>query len=107
MPLPVAVENVKSGDTDRVPLLLFTWKWYRVCATRPVRFTLCAVTSVELRAEAEPYPVVVPYSTWVSAGTSVVQVMVAAEERMLFARTDEITGLPAVTVIVLLLTTSV
>ena len=43
----------------------------------PLSLTEWLVTSVELSALVLPYAVVFPYWTWLSAGTSVVQVIVA------------------------------
>src|SRR6059036_2571764 len=73
------VVKVKSPEVARLPAasLDFTRKWYVVLAVRPPSPWECDVTRAALRAVAKPYAVVVPYSTWPSAASLVVQVTVA------------------------------
>jgi len=59
---------------------------------RLLRFWLWFATNVEFNDDADPYVVVVPYSTWVVADSLVVQMMVAALYVMLLLLTLEIVG---------------
>ena len=59
---------------------------------KPLRFTECDVTELALSVVDVPYAVVVPYSTWLSEPSSVVQLTVALAEAMLEDDTAEMTG---------------
>ena len=54
--------------------------------------TECEVTKEVLMVVVEPYPVVVPYSTWLEDAWSVVQVMIAELDVIEVTVTDVITG---------------
>src|SRR6266571_2445503 len=73
------VVKLKSPEIAKLAAasLDFTRKWYVVLAVRPPSPWECDVTRAALSAVAKPYPVVVPYSTWPSLASSVVQVTVA------------------------------
>jgi hypothetical protein len=62
----------------------------------PVIATECAVTRAALRAESDPYAVVVPYPTCELEGRSVVQVTMAVVVVMPVAATALIVGIVAV-----------
>src|SRR5436190_1292017 len=73
------VVKLKSPELAGLPAAStdFTRKWYVVLAARPLSPWECAVTSVALSEVADPYAVVVPYSTWLLVCSLVVQVTVA------------------------------
>ena len=74
------VVNVEFAEVARLPAASrdFTRKLYRVPGVRLFTGTACDVILPVLSVVLEPYPVVNPYSTCESAGSLVVQPIVAA-----------------------------
>ena len=74
------VVKVEFAEVARLPAasLDFTRKLYRVPGVRLLTGTACDVILPVLRVVLEPYAVVNLYSTWESAGSLVVQPIVAA-----------------------------
>src|SRR5262245_27905112 len=89
-----AVVKVKSADIATFPAASVerTRKWYKVLGLSPV--SGCEWTSTKLGSKAVrlPYAVVVPYSTWLSDGSFVVQLMIAPVVIIPELLTAEMTG---------------